>query len=464
MKNEIGRKLTSLTLMTIMFAGGMTLAIPGFLPESAIPIEAFADQGTTSGMLYVSSTTIVGAQVLQITVDDPSLSTTGSNAQVEVDITSGSTTETMELYQGTDGLYHGFVVDDVTAEYAEAQTITSLDFGLDCDVSLDSNAGTAGGFLGNQSGDIDMFIEGSSCTATGTTNNTPFTVLQNEVQAAGVGSAGQPGPANIGNLDGTGGVGAVAGQIAFMYAVDLTDGDNLIEYGSDAVVVVWDQNGGDGGSISTSHTNVVPGQYIHLTIDDNALNIDPTTIDAWTFEADATPQTDRSSIDTTDLTTHLGNLGFGGSAVLSLTEDTTISSDSMSVEATTANTFTFTETGTNTGVFTTHNGLGVSDASVLITCTVDDQVTFGYNGTTAILVCVTNTASASLDAGAEWFPGEAASYTVNDPDQNKNPSLVETLNVQDNNVIPTIRVGSLYKYLEVGALAAVTSGVSGISI
>jgi hypothetical protein len=42
--------------MTIMFAGGMTLAIPGFLPDSAIPIEAFADQGTTNGTLYISST------------------------------------------------------------------------------------------------------------------------------------------------------------------------------------------------------------------------------------------------------------------------------------------------------------------------------------------------------------------------------------------------------------------------
>jgi len=29
MKNEIIKKITSLTLMTIMFAGGMTLAIPG---------------------------------------------------------------------------------------------------------------------------------------------------------------------------------------------------------------------------------------------------------------------------------------------------------------------------------------------------------------------------------------------------------------------------------------------------
>ena len=66
MKNEIGRKITSLTLMTIMFAGGMTLAIPGFLPDSAIPIEAFADRGTTNGTLYVSSTEVQGAQVIEI--------------------------------------------------------------------------------------------------------------------------------------------------------------------------------------------------------------------------------------------------------------------------------------------------------------------------------------------------------------------------------------------------------------
>ena len=34
MKNELGRKITSLTLMTIMFAGGMTFAIPEVMPEA----------------------------------------------------------------------------------------------------------------------------------------------------------------------------------------------------------------------------------------------------------------------------------------------------------------------------------------------------------------------------------------------------------------------------------------------
>ena len=81
MKNEIGRKLTSLTLMTIMFAGGMTLAVPGFLPESAIPIEAYADRGTSDGSLWISSTEVQGAQVVQIIIDDPGLSKTGDNSR-----------------------------------------------------------------------------------------------------------------------------------------------------------------------------------------------------------------------------------------------------------------------------------------------------------------------------------------------------------------------------------------------
>ena len=33
MNNEIGRKLTSLTLMTIMLAGGMTIAAPSMMPK-----------------------------------------------------------------------------------------------------------------------------------------------------------------------------------------------------------------------------------------------------------------------------------------------------------------------------------------------------------------------------------------------------------------------------------------------
>ena len=57
MKNEIIRKITSLTLMTIMFAGGMTLAVPSFLPMEEILPAAYAENSsTTEGMLTMSST------------------------------------------------------------------------------------------------------------------------------------------------------------------------------------------------------------------------------------------------------------------------------------------------------------------------------------------------------------------------------------------------------------------------
>ena len=59
MKNEIGRKLTSLTIMAIMFAGGMTVAAPSFMPG------ALAQTAETTGMLSVSSTTIQGAAIFR---------------------------------------------------------------------------------------------------------------------------------------------------------------------------------------------------------------------------------------------------------------------------------------------------------------------------------------------------------------------------------------------------------------
>jgi hypothetical protein len=46
MNNEIGRKLTSLTLMTIMLAGGMVIGAPSLVPEAA-----------AAGSLFVSAET-----------------------------------------------------------------------------------------------------------------------------------------------------------------------------------------------------------------------------------------------------------------------------------------------------------------------------------------------------------------------------------------------------------------------
>ena len=94
MKNEIGRKLTSLTIMAIMFAGGMAIGVPSFMPEAA------SDLSETSGLLTVSSTTIQGASVLEIVVNDP------DNASTSDDIGTLSASfdgTSYDLTQGSNG-------------------------------------------------------------------------------------------------------------------------------------------------------------------------------------------------------------------------------------------------------------------------------------------------------------------------------------------------------------------------
>ena len=83
MNNELYRKLTSITLMTIMFAGGMTIAIPGETPVAV----------AQTGMLSVSATaapgnSFGGPQIIQIVVDDPSrseIATATSSPDVTID-------------------------------------------------------------------------------------------------------------------------------------------------------------------------------------------------------------------------------------------------------------------------------------------------------------------------------------------------------------------------------------------
>ena len=79
MNNEIQRKLTSLTLMTIMLAGGMVVAAPSMVPTAA-----------AAGALYVSAENAQfdnlfgGPTVVEVIVKDPNRSRT--------DIVSGEPT------------------------------------------------------------------------------------------------------------------------------------------------------------------------------------------------------------------------------------------------------------------------------------------------------------------------------------------------------------------------------------
>ena len=66
MNNELYRKLTSITLMTIMFAGGMTIAIPGETPTAVAQTNTLSVSASAAGVFG-------GVQVIEIVIDDPDL-------------------------------------------------------------------------------------------------------------------------------------------------------------------------------------------------------------------------------------------------------------------------------------------------------------------------------------------------------------------------------------------------------
>ena len=153
MNNEIGRKITSLTIMAVMFAGGMTVAAPGLMPE------AIADFSETDGMLTVSSVYIQGAAILEVVVNDPDVSAT------DIDIANGPTVSiggtTYITNQGSNGKWYVYAVDLSQSKALDADE-KGMEFGIQCTTGLGVRHGPAdtvqtqgtANIIGNTSYDI----------------------------------------------------------------------------------------------------------------------------------------------------------------------------------------------------------------------------------------------------------------------------------------------------------------------
>ena len=127
MKNEIGRKLTSLTIMAIMFAGGMAIGVPSFMPEAA------SDLSVTDGLLTVSTTTLQGVAILEIVVNDP------DNSDTDNDVTALSASvggTDYDLTQATNGKWYAYVVDASQAALVDADN-KGFEFGVLCEMDLE---------------------------------------------------------------------------------------------------------------------------------------------------------------------------------------------------------------------------------------------------------------------------------------------------------------------------------------
>jgi len=115
MKNDIVRKLTSLTLMTIMFAGGLTFAFPNTIPQ--------ADAQQTNPNLYVSAEKTAykngfdGPMVIEVIVNDPAISSTDDgHGEPSVSVNG----KKLRMLQATDGSWYAYFADKTMAVRADA--------------------------------------------------------------------------------------------------------------------------------------------------------------------------------------------------------------------------------------------------------------------------------------------------------------------------------------------------------
>jgi hypothetical protein len=487
--------------MTIMFAGGITVAGSSFAFAPYMP-EAMADHSNdaaSSGTLSVSSTHVMGGAILGITVNDPSIGATDQQIappSVEYD------GQSVDMTQMTDGTWQAYIVDHETVVGLDGDMENDNDSGFQYGVYCDSGLGAQGVSAGtgnyDSAGSLDSdittnpsFYEGwhgggakgkgggfgqsQYCQDTVDAGDgigggqVKFSVL---LDAPTLNTNSGTGTNNSGNrnimVNGTTGLSAWP----FIQAINFSSTAD-IDYGAESVTVEWGND--HDTSISVDRDIIPDNAEIHLTIVDPGLNYDPTNEDVWIMDAaqetlyfynngsigekntaqlptqgaSSAATGGEISIDGTnnsviDAVT-LGNLGCGDNCLLSVggSPKNVISTNSSKSHFGFAN-ITLTETGDNTGVFTTFDEeTGVSSLKSATDAGVDSQMTFSYNGDSVTLVIGYNDATATFTAGDAWLPVEDAVYTITDPDMNKNALDDETLDIGDpHDRVPTIITGS----------------------
>ena len=476
MKNEIGRKLTSLTIMAIMFAGGMAIGVPSFMPEAA------SDLSVTDGLLTVSNTNVQGAAVVEVVVNDPGSSNTSDDMQKLFVSWDGND---YDMTQGSDGKWYLYLVDASSASSVDDDG-TGWEFGILCTSGLDTEEnGSTGGYIVGTSTDVYAAVSSfpvgtesngqGNCLdadgADGTTDTATSTARQNLTAniLANAPSLSNPDGDDANNGQRVHKLNATSGYGSWPYVVSVEFSDsNDVEFGSDVVTVEYG-NTDDLTSISLADKNPAGGKEVHLTIVDPALNIDPTTADIWIFDLDKT-DTDTTVIFGTNGTntamspTQLGSIGCVQNCQLTSDGEASLASGTSGTGGDTSDgtvsAVQMRETGANTGVFESFVSTGEAEFETLRGTAADARTIFSYGGNTEDMIITYYDASLSIDGTADWVPGSSATITVTDPDANTNPLSAETLSIGDPHVvIPTIKMGSP-KTLAGGQNEALSTAVS----
>jgi hypothetical protein len=490
--NEIGRKITSLTLMTIMLAGGMTIAAPGFMPAAfAANANLFVSAENSQFDNYMS-----GPQVIEVVVIDSDIDDT-DEGKGEPDVTVNG--KIMRMAQAVDGNWYGYFADQTKSSIADSTTTAAgtglgLNFGTLCatgtttETFLGITIGDTVGVsvpLGNLTGSI-----GANGTSTGD-NLTVQCALTSGGGATGD-NANTTGHMNVVreakdlNLM-TGITGGSIGQIGlsdkdvwpFIQFYDLNPtGNVVVQYnkggGAQSTTLTFDTVD-NFASASLDRTVYPTGGQVHVTVTDLWLNIDPTDEDSWTWTTLATNSTGYYQVfDENGNTDHDGTLSTAndivsvksslmcednctlllnadaqstGSNIVTLNDNDDVamtSTGSTNSLSAASQPITLTEQGPNSGVFGTYDESDTSIVQVASNAPRGKSATIDYNETPATILVGFDFATLNINpTDDEWNSGEEVPVVLVDGDANKNSRADEDLdlNINGTTLIPSLQTG-----------------------
>ena len=454
MNNELGRKITSLTLMTIMLAGGMTFAVPGMMPV------AHAANAT----LFVSAENSMfdnyffGTQIVEIVVSDPLIATLDDvHGSPDVEVNGNDVVMT----QASDGSWYAYIADTQFAELADDAQIVAdqgLNLGASCTAAgADFATLSTGADIGGQSGVV--FFSGATFDDIGTAPSVtvaPATCADaSDAEITSITSSlGIVKAAKTLNLDttissGTGQIGLIDKDLwPFIQTYDFNPtGSAVVDYNkagvNETVTLVFDVTDGL-ATFDIDRTTVPLSAQVHFNVGDPMLNIDPTSSDEWEWTA-AGAATYRSVG-----TVAIADLGFGlnGAFKTTLAPQTTVvlerqaNLDTGAVDKT-----GIFETGANTAIFSSTDNADTSTIKVASTATRGLSGTLDYNDTPTSIVIGHEFGTIDMDAlsvGDEWNSGEGMTVLLVDADQNLNSLADEDLDLNSSTVtlVPSLQIGS----------------------
>ncbi|MCV0392936.1 MAG: hypothetical protein K5790_06545 [Nitrosopumilus sp.] len=506
MNNELGRKITSLTLMTIMVAGGMTFAIPGVMPAAhAANANLFVSAENSQFDNYMS-----GPQVIEVVVIDSDINDT-DEAKGEPDVTVNG--KKLRMTQAVDGNWYGYFADRNMALIADSTVSVSprqavgLNFGVFC------SAGTAGTTLGFSVTETSGVALPLNVTAGDMSVgvNPPVPLTATNADCASYALGGPNGTSNVVREAKDVNINSLVpiGQIG--YDTDRTEADlnglwpfvqlyTLNPTGN--VVVQYNKGGGvqtttltfdtvdNFAGVSLDRANYPQGSQVHATITDLWLNIDPTDEDSWTWAANSTspatyyqvfdengaPAGDAITGGVINIAPQLSSLMCEDNCVLLLNTDVQSTGSAIvtiqdnedseiltaSEDPATATTLqiginsipvTVTEQGPNSGVFGTYDEGDKSAIKVSETAPRGKSASIDYNESPVTILVGFGFATIDIQAtDDEWNSGEEIPIVLVDSDANKNSRADEDLDLNDPAVdlIPALRTGDPFTLGETG--------------